>query len=84
MLLRKVNDLLLIVCRITDCTNFIKTKTNYSKGHWYSHALYTNNKAPFTLLLFHMKKEQNLSVLGLSSHCSAVKTELFENANENA
>ena len=36
------------------------------------------------LLRFHTKTEQNLSVLALHSHCSAVKTERFENANENA
>ena len=41
-------------------------------------------KAPFTLLRFHMKTEQNLSALAMRSHCSTVKTELFENANENA
>ena len=41
-------------------------------------------KAPFTLLRFHIKKEQILSVLALRSHGSTVKTELFENANENA
>ena len=42
------------------------------------------SKAPFTLLRFRMKTEKNLSVLALRSHCAAVKTELFENANENA
>ena len=41
--------------------------------------------APLTLLCFHIKTEQNLSVLAsLHSHCSTVKTELFQNANENA
>ena len=35
------------------------------------------------LLRFHTKTEQNLSVLALHSHCSAVKTALFEIANEN-
>ena len=39
-------------------------------------------KAIFTLLCFHMKTEQSLSGLALRSHCSAAKTELFENANE--
>ena len=42
------------------------------------------SKAPFTLLRFQMKTEQTLSVLALLSRCSAVKTELFENANEDA
>ena len=28
-----------------------------------------------------MKTEQNFSILALRSHCSGVKTELFENAN---
>ena len=40
--------------------------------------------APFTLLRFYMKTEQDLSILALRSYGSAVKTELFENANENA
>ena len=39
-----------------------------------------NPWAPFSLLRFHMK---TLSVLALHSHCSAMKTKLFENANEN-
>ena len=42
------------------------------------------SKAPFTLLHFHMKTGKHFSLLALRSHCSAVKTELFENANENA
>ena len=38
---------------------------------------------PYHTAPFHMKIEQNLSVLALRSHCSAVKMELFQNANEN-
>ena len=49
------------------------------------HALIVSlNVAPFTLFRFHMKTERNLSVLALHSHCSAVKTELFKNGDENA
>ena len=38
----------------------------------------------FTLLSFPMKTEQSSSVFTLDSHCSAVKTELFVDANENS
>ena len=42
------------------------------------------SQVPIYTAPFHMKKEQNLSVLDLCSYYSAVKTEPFENANENA
>ena len=35
-------------------------------------------KTSFTLLRFHMKTEQKLSLFFLHSHCSAVKTELLK------
>ena len=38
-------------------------------------------KAPFTLLRFQLKTEQNLSVFALRSHCSDMKTEKFKYAN---
>ena len=38
----------------------------------------------FTELRFHIKTEQNFSVLAFRSNCSDVKTEAFENASENA
>ena len=37
---------------------------------------------PVHIASFSYETEQNLSVLTLRSHCSAVKTELFVNANE--
>ena len=36
------------------------------------------SQAPLTLLRFRMKTEQNVSVFALRSHCSAVKTKLFQ------
>ena len=38
------------------------------------------SKAPFTLLRIHMKTDTKVSVFALRSHCSAMKTETFENA----
>ena len=55
----------------------------FEKLRFHSGAMRTQGQNGQVLFRFHMKTEQNSSIWPWRWHCSAVETEIFENANEN-